>query len=75
VRLTGAVKDRSWLTFGAVMVGMFLAAGVVFLVAERVLYRFGFVAGIVVVGGILLTWAWFHDRKAVDQARRDYAEP
>jgi hypothetical protein len=56
------------------MVGMFLAAGLVFLLADRILYRFGFIAGIVVVTGIILTWAWFHDRKVVEQARRDYAE-
>jgi hypothetical protein len=68
------MKDRSWLTYAAVMVGMFLAAGLVFLLAERLLYRFGFIAGIVVVTGIILTWAWFHDRKVVEQARRDYAE-
>jgi hypothetical protein len=57
-----------------VVIGLCFAGLVGIVLVDGLFYRFGIVATIVVLTGIFLTWAWFHDRKAVEQARRDYAE-
>jgi undecaprenyl pyrophosphate phosphatase UppP len=56
-----------------VVIGLCFAGLVGVVLVEGLFFRFGIIATIVVVAGIFLLWAWHHDRKVVEQARRDYS--
>ena len=56
-----------------VVIGLCFAALVGLVVVDGLFYRFGIIATLIVLTGAFLLWAWLHDRKVVEQARRDYS--
>jgi hypothetical protein len=57
-----------------VLVGLGFAGLLGLVIVDGLIYSFGISGAMIVVAGAVLTWAWLRDRKAVEQARRDYEE-
>jgi hypothetical protein len=75
MQLTDVVKQAGFSgRYILVVIALCFAALVGIVLVDGLFYRIGIIGTIVLVTGIFLTWAWFHDRKAVEQARRDYNE-
>jgi hypothetical protein len=57
------VGGRFWIGMVAAIVGIGIAAGIVFLVIGAAFLAWGLLGAFVVIGGILLAIAWLYDRR------------
>ena len=64
----GSMGGRQWLSLFGILIGVGLAVVLCFILISNAFFKWGFVAGFLVVGAVLLIFAWFYDRR---QAKKD----
>jgi uncharacterized membrane protein len=62
-RLDRSVDAKFWLWLGAVIIGVGIATGILFLIVGAALATWGIFGALMVFGGLALAIAWFYDRR------------
>jgi len=64
----GSLGGREWLKMFGILVGVGVAVVLGFIFISNALFKWGFIGGFIVIGAVLLVFAWFYDRR---QAKLD----
>jgi 4-hydroxybenzoate polyprenyltransferase len=65
------ISGRDWLRMFGILFGIGVAVVLGFIFISNALFKWGFIGGFIVIGAVLLLFAWIYDRR---QARKDEEE-
>jgi len=64
----GSMGGRQWLGLFGILLGVGVAVVLGFILISNALFKWGFIGGFIVIGIVLLLFAWIYDRR---QAKKD----